>query len=138
MNKLDALPFVVMKDGTCRIGPSLRIGMPVTTNHCYISQMSMQVAFAGEMRFGGVLDGTGNNALAGVLVAWSNDSGGYRCSGHDSALVGLPMNLYIGSHSAPAKDRIDVYGRGRGAKIDWGRHGPPDIVRRRTRDYWYR
>jgi hypothetical protein len=134
------VPFVIMLDGTCRIGPSLRVGAGITTNHCYISQMAIQVAFAGEMRFGGVLPDNENEprAAAGILISWSNDSGGYRCQGNDATRVGLPMNLYRGTPSASAKDRVDYYGQGRGGKINWGRHGPPEIVRRQQQDYWYR
>ncbi len=131
------VPFVIMLDGSCRIGPSLRIGMPVTTNHCYISDMAPQVAFAGEMTFGGILPDREDQVAqpAGVLVSWSNNSGGYRCQGHDARRVGLPMNLYSGP--APAeRDYIDTYASGRGKKINWGRHGPPQIVQRRQQDYW--
>lgn len=135
-----AVPFVIMLDGTCRVGPSLRIGMPVTTNHCYISQGALQVAFAGEMRFGGVLRDDARQATgpAGVLLSWSNDSGGYRCSGNDATRVGLPMNLYNGTPTAAPRDRVDVLVHGVGGRINWGRSGPPQTVRRRTQDYWTR
>ena len=135
-----AVPFVIMLDGTCRIGPSLRIGMPVTTNHCYISQGVLQVAFAGEMRFGGVLADNegGASGPSGVLVSWSNDSGGYRCSGNDASRVGLPMNLYRGTPTAAPRDRVDTLVHGVGGYINWGRSGPPRTVQTQTQDYWTR
>lgn len=134
------VPFVVMLDGTLRIGPSLRIGMPVTTNHCYISQGALQVAYAGEMRFGGVMRETADEptVAAGVLMSWTNNSGGYRCAGNDAARVGLPMNLYRGTPSAPNHDRVDTLVRGVGGRINWGRHGAPQTIRTQQQDYWTR
>jgi len=143
-----AVPFVVMTNGECRIGHPLRQGANVTVNHCYVSQMAGQVAFAGELRFGGVLVDNEAEALryqqlgrdprtAGTLLSWSNDSGGYRCLDVDASRVGMPMDLYRGFQPVPKKkDYVDYIVRGTGGKINWGRLGPPQSVQVRQSDYW--
>ncbi|QNI33771.1 hypothetical protein H7849_07590 [Alloacidobacterium dinghuense] len=131
------VPFVIMINGECRIGPTFRRieirPLPSTgVNHAFIAQMASQVAFAGELKFGGMGEGA-----AGVLISWSNESGGYRSTGNDAYKVGLPMNLFSGRGplSAP-KDFVNAYGAGR-SKINWGRHGPPESAQSKG-DYWYR
>lgn len=131
------VPFVIMINGECRIGPTFRRvairPLPSTgVNHAFIAQMASQVAFAGEMTFGGFGEGA-----AGVLISWSNDSGGYQCVGNDAYKVGLPMNLYHGKGSlSEPRDFVSVYGAGR-SKINWGRSGAPQSAQSKG-DYWYR
>ena len=129
------VPFVIMMNGTCRIGPTFRRvqirPLPSTgVNHAFIAEMAAQVAFAGEMDFGGI-----DGGVAGVLKSWSNESGGYRSAGNDAYKVGLPMNLFDvkGPLSAP-KDFVSSYGEGR-SKVNWGSSGPPPSAQPKG-DYW--
>jgi len=131
------VPFVIMVNGECRIGPTLRrlgvLGLPPTgVNHAFIAQMAHQVAFAGELHFGGA----GVSGAAGVLQAWSNESGGYRTRSVDARRVGLPIALYLDQAGLPAvKDYVSHYGAGRSA-VNYGRYGPPAIAQSKG-DYWY-
>lgn len=130
------VPFVIMVNGECRIGPTMRRlgvkGLPPTgVNHAFIAQMAHQVAFAGELHFGGAgVDGT-----PGVLQAWSNESGGYRTKSLDARRVGLPINLYTDQAGLPAvRNYVSHYGVGRSA-VNYGRLGPPAFAQSRG-DYW--
>lgn len=129
------VPFVITVAGELRIGPPFRqIAVAgfgnVGVNHANISQMAPMVAFAGEITFGMV----GPGPAPGVVMSWTNDSGGYRCSGLDATRVGLPMPLYQGTPTAQPRDRIDTYAQGRGSRIDWGASGPPPSADRGF--YW--
>jgi len=130
------VPFVIMVNGECRIGPTLRrlgvTGLPPTgVNHAFIAQMAHQVAFAGELHFGGA----GVIGVPGVLQAWSNESGGYRTRSLDARRVGLPIGLYLDQAGLPAvRDYASHYGVGRSA-VNYGRFGPPAIAQSKG-DYW--
>ncbi len=130
------VPFVIMVNGECRIGPTMRRlgvqGLPPTgVNHAFIAQMAHQVAFAGELHFGGA----GVLGAAGVLQNWSNESGGYRTKSLDARRVGLPIGLYLDQAGLPAaRDQVSHYGAGRSA-VNYGRLGRPPSAQDKG-DYW--
>ena len=129
-NATGTAPFVIMLDGTCRLGAPLRIGAGIRYNHCYIANRVVQVAFAGEITF-----------RLGKLDYWTNASGGYRCSTHDATRVGLRLDRFRPStddQPRPVERKPDYVISGVRSQVNWGSKGAPPAITNREPLLWWR